>query len=272
VVPIFTYRDERKLFAVIGAIIAAALIALVQLEFARQGRPSPLSSGVTTAYAYLEFALGATIGGLRDGFAYLREMPRLERDNAQLTRENAKLQAENTTLRETVARVPSQTAVENAAALYPSGINARVVGFDPENKQQIITVDKGARSGVSLDDGVVNVDGVVGRVIESDPLTSKVLLITDYTSNLPAILQNGRWWGIATGTLTRVNLHYVSQDAKLHAGDAVVTGEGRSFHAGLLIGHVATVTPMPAGALDQQAIVQPAVAFGRLDRVVILPK
>jgi rod shape-determining protein MreC len=216
--------------------------------------------------------VGASISGTRDAAGYVVALPQLERENAQLSTEADKLQTENATLRETLARVPSREAVQNAAALYPTGIPALVIGFDPENKSQVVTVNKGTRSGVMIDDGVVNVDGVVGRVIEADALSSKVLLITDYTSNLPAILQNGRWWGIATGTLTRVNLHYVSQDAHLHVGDSVVTGEGRSFHAGLLIGHVMTVTQMPAGALDQQAIVEPAVAFGRLAHVVILPK
>jgi rod shape-determining protein MreC len=212
------------------------------------------------------------VNGVRDGFGYVVELPQLASDNARLRTENAALQSENTAMHETLARVPSQLAVERATARYPSGIPATVIAFDPEDKLKVITVDKGTRAGISRDDGVVNDRGVVGRVIEASPLTSKVLLITDYTSNLPAIVQRGRWWGIATGTLTRINLHYVSQDAKLHVGEAVVTGEGRSFHAGLLIGRIATVTPMPAGALDQQAIVEPAVAFGRLDHVVIIPK
>jgi rod shape-determining protein MreC len=272
VVPIFTYRDERKLFAVIGAIIAASLVALVQLEFARQGRPSPLSNAITSTYAYLEYALGVSISTARDSAGYVIRLPQLETENSALRTQNAELTTQNAALRESLARVPSDVSVANAQALYPTGIAAVIIGFDPENKQEIVTVDKGKRAGVSVDDGVVNADGVVGRVIEADAFSSKVLLITDYTSNLPAILQNGRWWGIATGTLTRVNLHYVSQDARLRVGDAVVTGEGRSFHAGLLIGRIASVTPMPAGALDQQAIVEPAVAFGRLHHVVILPK
>ena len=271
-VSIFTYRDERKLFAVIGAIIAASLVALVQLEFARQGRVSPLSSALTTTYAYLEVAFGFTLSTTREGFSYVVELPALERDNARLRAENGALSSENATLRETLARVPSQLALERATFRYPTGIPAMVIAYDPEDKQQIVTVDKGTRAGVLRDDGVVNDRGVVGRVIEADPLTSKVLLITDYTSNLPAIVQSGRWWGIATGTLTRINLHYVSQDARLAVGQAVVTGEGRSFHAGLLIGYIMSVTPVPAGALDRQAIVEPAVAFGRLNHIVILPK
>jgi rod shape-determining protein MreC len=272
VVPIFTYRDERKLFAVIGAIIAASLVALVQLQFARQGRPSPLTSAITTAYAYLDVAFGVTMTAARDGVGYVIDLPQLARENAELRAQNAALSTENLTLRETLARVPSQLAIERAQARYPAGIPALVVAYDPENKEQIVTIDKGSQAGVSRGDGVVNDSGVVGRVIEADPLTSKVLLITDYTSNLPAIVQQGRWWGIASGTLTRINLHYVSQDARLKVGQAVVTGEGRSFHAGLLIGHIASVTPMPAGALDQQAIVEPAVAFGRIDHVVVLPR
>ena len=271
-VPIFTYRDERKLFALIGAIIIAALIALVQLEFARQGRTSPLSGGVTSLYAYLEFAVGTVVSGTRSAADYIFHVPTLETENALLRDQNGKLRAQNAELNELLSRVPPELALEQARIVYPKGIVALVVGYDPENKQQIVTIDKGRSAGISRDDGVVNAEGVVGRVVETSPLTSKVLLITDYSSNLPAIVQRGRWWGIATGTLTRINLHYVSQDAPLRVGDAVVTGEGRSFHAGLLIGHVASLTQMPAGALDQQAIVQPAVAFGRLDHVLVLPK
>lgn len=271
-VSIFTYRDEGKLFAVIGAVIVAAVVALIQLEFARQGRTSPLTGGVTSLYAYLETAIAATISGTRNASDYVVRLPSLESENARLRDELARLRTDDARVTETLARVPSELALEHAKVTYPRGIPASVIAFDPENKQQIVTIGQGSSAGVTRDDGVVNDDGVVGRVIEASPLTSKVLLLTDYTSNLPAVVQRGRWWGIATGTLTRVNLHYVSQDAKLRVGDAVVTGEGRSFHAGLLIGRIASLTPMPAGALDQQAIVEPAVGFGRLDHVLVIPK
>jgi cell shape-determining protein MreC len=72
--------------------------------------------------------------------------------------------------------------------------------------------------------------------------------------------------------MTRVKVQYLSQDAHLKIGDRIVTGEGRSFHAGILVGTISRIEPMPAGALDQSAIIEPAVSFGSLDHVLVLPK
>jgi cell shape-determining protein MreC len=104
------------------------------------------------------------------------------------------------------------------------------------------------------------------------PISSKVLLVIDAASKLPAVVQRGRWWAIAVGTQTRIKLQYISQDAKLRRGDVVVTGEGRSFHAGTPIGRIAQISPPNAGALDQTAVVEPAVSFGSLSRVLVLAK
>ncbi len=147
-----------------------------------------------------------------------------------------------------------------------------VIGYDPEASMRIVTIDRGAKDGVRRDDGVVTGEGVVGRIVEVSPLSSKVLLVNDPTSKLPAVVQRGRWWAIAVGTSTRVRLQYVSQDAKLRVGDRVVTGEGRSFRAGVLIGRVKELAPFSAGALDQTAIVQPAVDVSALSRVLVLPQ
>ena len=48
-----------------------------------------------------------------------------------------------------------------------------------------------------------------------------------------------------------------------------MTGEGRSFHAGLAIGRI-TEIDHPEGSLYQTAVIQPAVAFGRLAHVLVL--
>ncbi len=134
-----------------------------------------------------------------------------------------------------------------------------------------MTVDKGTRSGVQRDDGVLAAQGVVGRVVEAGPFTSKVALLTDFTSTIPAIVQRGRYWGVAKGDQSSVRLEYVSQDAPLRVGDRIVTGEARSFHSGALIGSIVSIQ-RGNSTLYQTAVVKPSVDFSRIDRVVIIPK
>ncbi len=271
-VPIFTYRDERKLFALIGVVIVAALVALLQVSFARQGRTSPLTTIVTTTATYFEITLAAIRDGTRGGFETVARTPGLARENAVLRDENQRLHDENLAFTEELARVPAERDVIAAQVRYPHAIAASVIGFDPEGAVHAITIDRGSKDGVRRDDGVITSDGVVGRIVDVTLLSSKVLLVNDITSRIPAVVQRGRWWSIAVGTQTRVKLQYVPQDAHLVPGDAVITGEGRSFHAGILIGRIAYVTPSAAGALDQSAIVEPAVSLVRLHRVLVLQK
>jgi rod shape-determining protein MreC len=272
VVPIFTYRDDRKLFAVAGAIIVAALLALLQLDFVRAGRASPLTIVVTTVSAWAQLA-GTTVTRVtHDGVNAVVTAPQLAHDNAALQAENTKLADENRALSEALANAPAATSLARAQDADPSGIPANVIGFDPENALHEITIDRGAKDHIAIDEGVVTGEGVVGYVVEVDPLSAKVLLINDPTSRLTAQIQQGRWWAIAVGTLTRVKLRFISQDAKLHVGERVVTGEGRSFRAGIPVGRIEALEPMNAGALDQSAIVDPAVNLAALTRVLVVPK
>jgi len=246
----------------------AALVALVQLDAAKSGKPSLIAVAVTSVAVWTQSAVAATASAVGNAGATIEEAPRLYADNADLRARNDALRSENDRLREALAAAPDAAALARVAARQ-DGIAATTIGYDPENASRTITIDRGSEAGVRRDDGVIDDDGVVGRVVETTPFTSSVLLLTDGASKVPAVVQRGRWWGIATGTNSRVRLEYVSQDARLTVGDAVVTGEGRSFHAGLLIGRIAAVDH-PEGALYQSAVVEPAVAFGRLGRVLVI--
>jgi rod shape-determining protein MreC len=271
VVSIFTYRHERKLFALIGAVIVAASIALIQLEFARAGRPSPITVGVTSAALAFQTAVAATTDGIRSFGGAVADAPRLYRENARLRSDDAALRAENLRLQAALDGVPDGAALAAAAVRAPGSIAASTVGYDPENQNRIVSLNRGAFAGVKVESGVVAADGVVGRVVEVEPFSSKVLLATDSSSKIPAVVSRGRWWGIAVGTDSRIELRYVSQDAPLKVGDEVVTGAGRSFGAGVAIGRIARLDRVE-GALYQNALVEPAVAFGQLHAVLVLAR
>jgi rod shape-determining protein MreC len=197
-------------------------------------------------------------------------LPRLAADDAGSHARNRRLIEENARLHELAATYAARTAVRPIVDLY-GGIEARVIGFPPENESRAVTIDKGSTAGVRSDDGVLAVDGAVGRIVSVAPFSSTVVLVTDYTSRIPAIVQRGRWWGIARGNLASVVVEYIEQDAPVRVGDVVVTGEGRSFHSGVPIG---TVTAIERGnaTLYQTAILKTSVDLGALDRVVVVPK
>lgn len=267
----FTYRDERRLFAVISVIIVAALIALVQVSAARAGATSPLSAVITSVADLFETAAGTTTIAVRGGLVSLSQTPHLLRENGQLRTDNKRLADENAHLQELLAATTANQRLAPTLSEYSHAVEGRVIGFPPENTSQSVTINKGSRDGVGRDDGVVNAGGVVGRVVEANPFVSKVILITDYTSSVPAMVQRGRWWGIAKGNLTSVRLEYISQDVPLRIGDRVVTGEARSFHSGALIGVIRKIERSDTG-LYQTAIVTPAADLSSLDRLVVIPK
>jgi rod shape-determining protein MreC len=219
----------------------------------------------------IEEAVSASIGLVRGSGQAVASIPGLAHDNAALRRQNIALQQDNQRLHELLAAYQQDTGLAPRLAEYPRAIKARVIGFPPENGIQSVTIDKGTRDGVSRDDGVLSAEGVVGRIVEAGPFTSKVALLTDFTSTIPAIVQRGRYWGVAKGNQSSVRLDYVSQDAPLHVGDAVVTGEARSFHSGALIGTIVKIERSDS-SLYQTADVKPAADFSRLDRVVVVPK
>jgi len=189
---------------------------------------------------------------------------------ARLRTRNQRLIEENDRLAELASAYAAQSAVRPVVDLY-HGIEARVIGFPPENESRAVTIDKGSLAGVRADEGVLAAGGVVGRVIAVAPLSSTVVLVTDYASRIPAVVRRGRWWGIARGNLTSVVDDYIEQDAPLRVGDVVVTGEGRSFHSGVPIGTVTQIERGPA-TLYQTVVLRTSVDLGALDRVVVVPK
>ncbi len=246
-------------------------MALAQISAERAGIESPLSTFAISLASFAETASAAVVDGTRGVITAVGALPSLERDNAALQKENRALASENANLHEEVAQYASQASVQPVVDVYPKGIEARVVGFPPENDSRSVTIDRGTSSGIHKDDGVIAGGGIVGRVEEAGPFSSQVLLITDYTSRIPAVTRRGRYWGIARGNLTSVRVEYIPQDAPIKVGDVIVTGQGRSFRSGIPIGAIVSIERSDA-ALYQTAVLRPAANLGALDRVVVVPQ
>ncbi len=151
------------------------------------------------------------------------------------------------------------------------GIAVDVIGYDPSNWTQMITVDRGTKDGIERGMPVIQGDAVVGQVVAVAPHSAKVLLITDSTSGVDSIIQSGRARGVVEGDGHNLcQLRYVSQEDEITIGDRIITsGMDGVYPKGVMVGVVADIKKSGRG-MFQSIIVKPAVNFARLETVLVV--
>jgi len=107
--------------------------------------------------------------------------------------------------------------------------------------RQSVLLNVGHRDGIV--DGWATMDGIglVGRISGVGQSTARVILLTDTSSRIPAIIPRSGQAAIVMGDNTAAPLvSFVENPEKVRPGDRVVSsGDGGVFPAGLLIGQVA---------------------------------
>ena len=152
-----------------------------------------------------------------------------------------------------------------------------MIARDPSNILATIVLSVGTADGVKVGHVVLSEQGLVGRVTEVGTNYSKVLLITDPSSTVSALVEGSRATGIVRGQYgDSLIMDWLLQTEKVHPGDVVVTAglalgdELRSLYPkGLVIGKVLQLQNAEAGAY-QRAIVGPAVDLRRLENVLVV--
>jgi len=120
------------------------------------------------------------------------------------------------------------------------------VELDPYRQQVVIS--KGTRSGVFTGQPVLDAQAVMGQVINTSPLHSTVLLITDASHALPVqVLRNGlRTVAVGTGEVNRLSLPFLAHNADIKLGDTLVTsGLGGIFPPGYPVAKVSDISRQP---------------------------
>jgi rod shape-determining protein MreC len=147
-------------------------------------------------------------------------------------------------------------------------VAARVISWDAGG-DRTVTLDKGERDGVVKGAAVIVPEGIVGHVFRTSAHSARVLLISDRNSGIDAVVQRSRVRGIVQGREDGCELKYIKRGADVEIGDSVVTsGLDKIFPKGVLIGDVVRVMRRERG-LFQSIVVEPRVAFERLEEVLV---
>src|SRR5438876_8701483 len=253
---------------------ALVVVAAVALMFAPgQGRQA--ESIGSRLIAPVQLGVSGVLDQLEGVAATLERISQLAEENRQLAEKADRLQAEVVRLQEVEQENDDLRHLLGLRERDPAAqfLPVRVIGHDPSPYAEGIEIDRGTDDGVRTDMVVVTWRGLVGRVIQANPTSSKVLLLTDVNSSVSVRIQDpaSRATGVVRGTADAgLLLEHVPQQDKLDQDQLVITsGLGGVYPEGLVVGKVVRVQRKDVDVF-QEAVIQPAVDVDKLERLYVL--
>ena len=258
---------------VVILVLAALLLMALQLT----GQLQSLRSAISFVTAPAQLGATGFARTITDAVEFVLELGVLRQRVNELEQINAGLRAENFSLREVerenerMRRILTFAQTRPGLELRGAQIIARVIGQESTNFLNYIEIDLGATHNIAVGMPVVTEQGLVGRISEVNNVTSKVLLITDPSSAVNAILQSSRLNGIIQGTPNGdLLMDFIPQGPIFSVGEVVLTsGMGVRFPRGIPIGQVVERRQRDID-IFQQAVVRPSIDFSSLELVAIV--
>ena len=196
-------------------------------------------------------------------------------ENQELHTRLARLEIENTRLRvqaEENRRLREQ--LDLPGFRDPTLKPLEVLALSGDRIPSSITLSSGNRGGVKEGDIVVTSEGLVGRVSEVYPFTSRATLLTDPNTAVACEVESTGVLGILRFTATpkpALALTAVPFADTVLVGQRVLTsGLSRRYPRGIPVGRISTTGKDPGG-LVQSITVEPAARLTRLRHVFLIP-
>ncbi len=251
------------IFLVVGGILVLAF----------SGALGSASRGVTSVLVDVQTWISTRFLGFQDFVTAPRDIVTLRARNAELEAQVSQLQAQLIELQQRVNETEILAALVDFSRSNPESTYkaASVIGRDPSPFLHYIIINRGSNDDIRRGMPVVTNQGLVGRIDAVIADAARVQLITDPGSSVNVYLQNADTNAVLYGSVTGdVSLDLISQNVTIESGDLILTsGLGGGYPADLIIGQVVTLQSLEF-ELFQQATVQPAVDFSRLEIVLVI--
>lgn len=229
--------NQLRDYLILGVLLMVGFLFLVRVN-------DPVTLGIRAV------ALEVS-GSIEARLAWLGALSFTLADNRRLRQENALL---TSTLGQTrVALLENQRLKEALAFKQDSTLqllSARVVARDPFGQSNFFTIDVGRSDGVDIDMAVIDIQGILGRIVQVSPRYSRVMSYLNTEFHVPAMVEPLFAAGIISWPGTRRNvlaLEHVVQTEPVSIGQRVITHQASDvFPPFLTIGTISAVTPQPS--------------------------
>lgn len=266
---------KNKIFLIV--FITIVTLVVIGLSSIQNNKINYLGDIFSTILSPFQRFINYSDKKINDFFAHFEEVGKLREENEILKRTVTELVYENEKLIDLKIKNEELRKALDIKDQYSSMdmVGANIIAKDMGNWFDIFTIDRGTKDGISNDYPIVTSSGLVGRVMQTDLFTSKVISIIDEDSSISARLSKTSDIVVIKGDRKLKDqglciMNYIPADVDISAGDRVETsGMGGIYPKGILIGKVKEVRQR-TNELDRYAIIEPVVDFKRLEEVFIL--
>lgn len=212
-------------------------------------------------------------------FSFLSSISTLRKENIELKNQLQDLKLKLVDYE----RIKLENAELNKLLQYKNGgdfkyISANVIGKVGDNWFNIIILDVGSNDGVKKGCYVKAADGLVGKVIEVNSNTSKVMTILDENIKMPVTINETSDEGLLVGNnddkLCKVA--FLPSETKADKGNIVITSNITTSSdvlvpSGIIVGTIERIEYEKIN-LSKTAYIKPAVDFSKIRKVQVLVK
>ena len=194
------------------------------------------------------------------------ELKILEKENMYLkiqVQELNSLKDENTRLRK-ISKASNITSKKQTIV--------KVISNTASPNKRVVSIDKGEKYGVYIGQNVIGVNGLVGQVIETTFVSSKVILATDPTHTIPAVIDRTGDNILVTGHTDdgKLIVPYAEIGIDIVVGDIISTsGLANRFKAKIPIGIVIKKTSNRDKEFSEIEI-KPFEKIGQMSELILI--
>ena len=200
--PGWSRRAQYSLFFSFLAVIAGLIVGLILLILsliapqsyaAVRGAALDASAPVSGALREVTTTVTGLFSGAGNYWDAANQNAQLKRDRAALMRRMVEAKAIDEENKQLKAALQLRERIREAVAA------GRVVGSSFESSRRFAIISVGSSDGVRIGMPVRAAEGLIGRVVDSGSLASRVLLVTDRANIVPARILRGGQPVISTG-------------------------------------------------------------------------
>jgi len=148
---------------------------------------------------------------------------------------------------------------------------AEVIQRDVIPNKKSLKMNIGSKDNINMGQTVMGINGLIGQVVEINSFTSKVLLITDSSSNVPAIIARTGQQVIVKGEsqTDMMEIAFLKNEADVQKGDLIVTsGQAKRFIPSIKVGRVKDIVKNEGERFSKVTLI-PLESINSINEVIV---